>query len=331
MTENEKEGRDVVNGILGGNFMGGNNPMYGGAAMGYGLVSGTTVDTPVIPTPMYGTTMATADSIPVKTPLKSDSGLTYSVPIPTPAVVSRKRPRDDGAAAGITDHHQLLSFPANNNRSGSVTFLGEDLPFQIHQQQLEIDQLIAQHTVKMRREIEEQRKSYSRKIIRSLEENIAKRLKAKEDEIENIGKLNWALEEKLKSLYVENQIWRELAQNNEATANALRNNLEQVLAQAQVQNQTRRITSDYDDDAESCFGSNSVIEEEEEGCSNDRRLLCRNCGKEEASVLVLPCRHLCLCYGCGTNTNITTLHSCPVCLSSNNATLHINLSSPSSS
>ncbi|KAJ1406810.1 hypothetical protein SESBI_24785 [Sesbania bispinosa] len=42
------------------------------------------------------------------------------------------------------------------------------------------------------------------------------RLKAKK-EIEKIGKLNWALEERVKSLCMENQIWRELAQTNEAT------------------------------------------------------------------------------------------------------------------
>ncbi|CAN1128222.1 Probable BOI-related E3 ubiquitin-protein ligase 3 [Linum perenne] len=51
-----------------------------------------------------------------------------------------------------------------------------------------------------------------------------KRLKAKEEEIKKIGKLNWAMEEKVKSLCMENQIWRDLAQTNEATTNALRSN-----------------------------------------------------------------------------------------------------------
>ncbi|KAE9587599.1 hypothetical protein Lalb_Chr23g0275641 [Lupinus albus] len=38
------------------------------------------------------------------------------------------------------------------------------------------------------------------------------------------------LQEKMKSLCVENQIWRELAQTNETTTNNLCRNLEQVLA-----------------------------------------------------------------------------------------------------
>ena len=45
------------------------------------------------------------------------------------------------------------------------------------------------------------------------------------------NKLNWALEEKVKHLCMENQVWRNIAETNEATANALRCNLEQVLAQ----------------------------------------------------------------------------------------------------
>lgn len=110
--------------------------------MGYGPLSGTTTttDTSLIP-PMHGTTVA--DSIPVKTPMKSDSGLTYSIP------VSRKRSRDNNA--GIPDH-RLLTFPQNHqqnsggsNRGGSFTFLGQDISFQIQQQQFEIDRFISQH------------------------------------------------------------------------------------------------------------------------------------------------------------------------------------------
>ncbi|KAL3508268.1 hypothetical protein ACH5RR_027669 [Cinchona calisaya] len=312
--------REMANGIEG------NGNMYGGGAVGYGLVSGTTMET-LIP-PMYGSTM------------KSDSGLTYSIP-----AVSRKRPREAAA------DQPLMSFPVNRqslssiNRCGSVTFLGEDICFPFHQSQLEIDQIIAQHTAKVRMEMEERRKSYSRRIITAVEESIMKKLRAKEEEINKIGKLNWALEERVKSLCVENQIWRELAQTNEATANALRNNLEQVLMAHQVNVQDHQNGgggggNELMDDAESCCGSTNLVTEEEveveverqtwarniDGRAitfNSSKRLCRNCGKDEASVLLLPCRHLCLCYVCGGSA----LKSCPVCLSTHNATLHVNFSS----
>lgn len=206
-------------------------------------------------------------------------------------------------------------------------------------------------------EMEERRKSYSRRIITAVEETVMKKLRAKDEEIDKIGRLNWALEEKVKSLCLENQIWRELAQTNEATANALRNNLEQVLLAQQlppdnVENNDAAAAALLED-AQSCCGSNLLAEEEDKaqqesdngggaaatsgplhememnkgekrrkngsgyGCGR----LCRNCGKEEASVLLLPCRHLCLCGVCGPS-----LHSCPICLCTKNGTLHLNLS-----
>lgn len=192
-------------------------------------------------------------------------------------------------------------------------------------------------------EIEERRKRYSRRIMAAVEESIMKKLRAKEEEIEKIGKLNWALEERVKSLCVENQIWRDLAQTNEATANALRTNLEQVLAQVQEDQDERQRNRGGDaaalmDDAQSCCGSNNGAEleansikdsgdynsnyneNENNGGMNSTRL-CRNCGKEEPSVLFLPCRHMCLCSGCGPSIN-----TCPVCKCPKNASLHINLS-----
>ncbi|KAF3788254.1 putative BOI-related E3 ubiquitin-protein ligase 2 [Nymphaea thermarum] len=65
-----------------------------------------------------------------------------------------------------------------------------------------------------------------------LECTIVKKLKQKEAEIKSIGKVNCALEDRVRSLCIENQIWQNLARSNEAMANELRSNMEQVLAQA---------------------------------------------------------------------------------------------------
>ncbi|KAL2467023.1 putative BOI-related E3 ubiquitin-protein ligase 2 [Abeliophyllum distichum] len=175
------------------NGFGSNGNMYS-TPFGYGLVA-----------PLSGTTTATE-------------------------TVSRKRSRD-------VLHSSFPSVAQNQNHQNSScassTFLGEDISFQIQQQSLEIDRLISQHTEKVRVGVEERRKRHSLRIIKAVEEEIMKKLKSKEEEIEKIGKLNLALEEKVKSMCVENQILRDLAQTNEATANALRCNLEQILNQVQ--------------------------------------------------------------------------------------------------
>ncbi|XP_059661841.1 probable BOI-related E3 ubiquitin-protein ligase 2 [Cornus florida] len=292
-----------------------------------------------VPDPLSGTSTTETLQLPMYTSAiakTADSGLTaYTTTLP----VSRKRSRD-------STNPFMISFPDgqnqnndHNNHSVSHTFVGEDISLQIQHQQLEIDHLLTQHTEKLRMEIEERGKRNLRRIMAALEEGMGKRLRAKEEEIEKMGKLNWALEESVKSLYMENQMWRDLAHSNEATANSLRTNLEHVL---RYQNHhlggagldESAAPTDY---AQSCCGSNynggggGGDEEEEDGrtlagsgCDGgmvDRKRWCRKCGKEESCVLVLPCRHLCLCTVCGSS-----VQTCPICNSNNNATVHVNMS-----
>ncbi|GJW64169.1 probable BOI-related E3 ubiquitin-protein ligase 3 [Tanacetum coccineum] len=191
-------------------------------------------------------------------------------------VLSRKRSRD------------------NNSYSNSQTmFLGQDIMMissQIHQQQpFEIDQFIKHHSENVRLEIEAKRRKNSRTLIAALEEGLQHQLRAKEDEIAKMMKLNHALEEKVKTMCIENQIWRELAQTNEATANALRNNLKYVL--------------DYklgdDEDAESCCeSSNDISLQHDSAC--------------KTTTILNP-------VGCAPSIDF-----CPICKSTKNITLNEN-------
>ncbi|CAB4307451.1 unnamed protein product [Prunus armeniaca] len=324
----------------------GNTNLYS-AQIGYGvpLSTGGVATEALLPT--YNSVIT--DSImPPKTSttaaMKSDSGLTYNVPISLP----RKRSRD--SINNISPPFSYPTAPANyKNSCGPLSFLGEDISLRIQQEQFDIDRLISQHMEKVRLEVEEKRKRQARRIMEAIEVGMAKRLRAKEEEIEKIGKLNWALEEKVKSLCLENQIWRDLAQTNEATANALRTNLEQVLAHHQVKEEHQNDAVALMDDAQSCCGSCGGDEGQNDGvvgldgwrtvkgttstteghrgeegtsgrCGSNTSRWCRNCGKEEACVLLLPCRHLCLCTVCGSS-----LHTCPICKSTKNASVHVNM------
>ncbi|XP_020574326.1 probable BOI-related E3 ubiquitin-protein ligase 3 [Phalaenopsis equestris] len=158
----------------------------------------------------------------------SESGITISGGLP---FYSKKRPRDP------------------------LSFLGEDLFPCFQQQMLDLDRLLLHHTERMRLEITERRRRFSRQLMAAMEDGISKRLKAKEDEIERMRKLNWAMEERIRTLSVENEIWKELAQTNEATANLLRTNLEQILtSQIRIKEEQRLVDeASPADDAESCW------------------------------------------------------------------------------
>ncbi|XP_010908606.1 probable BOI-related E3 ubiquitin-protein ligase 3 [Elaeis guineensis] len=258
--------------------------------------------------PVSGTT---GSFIPLYNPTThaaaSESSLTFNNLAATTAAVTlpKKRLRD-------SDH--------------PLSFLGEDISSHVHQQMLDIDRLIVQHVENLRVELTERRKRFARQILAAIEERVSKRLKAKEEEIERMGKLNWALEERIKSLCVENQIWRNMAQTNEATANVLRTNLEQVLAAQMKVEEEHKVeaaagggATDVEDAESCCCGENQ--EEEGKVMVSGWQRLCRNCRVNEPSVLLLPCRHLCLCAACGP-----AIDACPICKCCKNGTVNVNMS-----
>ncbi|KAJ6417884.1 hypothetical protein OIU84_001299 [Salix udensis] len=150
----------------------------------------------------------------------------------------------------------MLFMPLRRPKSALCLLLSiKKLIFQIQQQQSETDRLIAEHNQKVRMELEDRRKRQSRMLVSAIQEGMVKKLKEKDEEIQRMGKLNWVLQEKVKSLYLETQIWRDLAQANEATANSLRSNLEQVLAHVSEDRYVNGGRATVEDDAESSCGS----------------------------------------------------------------------------
>ncbi|ESQ48735.1 hypothetical protein EUTSA_v10021066mg [Eutrema salsugineum] len=268
----------------------------------------------------------TIQSVDSSVTFNSENNVSNNVDFLRPVSSSslRKRSREESI---VVNH-----MPSQKRCTDPLMFLGQDLSSNVQHQNFDIDRLISTHVEIMRMEIEEKRKTQGRKIMEAIEQGLMKTLRAKDEEINHIGKLNLFLEEKVKSLCVENQIWRDVAQSNEATVNALRSNLQQVLA-AVERNRWEEPT--VADDAQSCCGSNDEEGHSEEnmwrlaGEAQDRKrkrtitsTMCRSCGKGEASVLLLPCRHMCLCTVCGSSLN-----TCPICKSPKNASLHVNLSS----
>ncbi|CAN0854992.1 BOI-related E3 ubiquitin-protein ligase 1 [Linum grandiflorum] len=265
---------------------------------------------------------------------KSDSGVTYTM---NPPPATRKRLRDPTSdqflssayGGGAPSLHQKAKFSGG----GVSSLIDGDLVSQMQQQQSEIDRFVAEHNQRVRIELEERRRRQSRMLVSAIQEGIAKKMKEKDEEVQRMVKLNWVLQERVKSLYVENQIWRDLAQTNEAAANTLRSNLEQVLAHVGDDRNNNECAGGLADDAESSCGSNNDDgQSQHRRCSSaaaaageeERRrekMKCRKCGEKESSVLVLPCRHLCLCTVCGS----TLVGTCPVCDSLMNGSVHVNI------
>ncbi|KAH6830603.1 hypothetical protein C2S53_010205 [Perilla frutescens var. hirtella] len=251
------------------------------------------------------------DSTQPKTSINTESGLTCNFP------ATRKRCRDSA-----DEFYAGVNFPAAQKMNAGVS---ENILPQIQQYQLEIDAVISEHTKKIRSELQQRQRQQAKMLVAAIGDSMVKTFNEKDDQIQKMATLNLMLQEKMKSLYMENQLWRDVAQTNEAAANSLRTDLQQALAQF-----GGSAAAEEADEVESCgstdHGGAEAPQKVDECYSDDseRRRRCRRCGERQCSVLLLPCRHLCLCAACGSGSH--RLETCPVCRTSMTATLHVNMS-----
>ncbi|KAI3436912.1 RING-type domain-containing protein [Psidium guajava] len=289
---------------------------YASQAEDFIPLAATALPDPILPPSCLQQPRMVPEIFTVKPSLKTDSGLTSNYNAAT-VPVPRNHPKRSRDAFG--DLLPMNHIPQKMSKASPL--LGQEAALEIQWHQSEIDRLISQHTQRLRLELEDRVKQQSKALLSSIQDSVVRKLKEKDDEIQKIGKMNWLLQEKVKSLVMENQIWRGLAQTNEAAANSLRSNLEHALARG----------CGDDDGAESCCGSNdpgAAVAGADGGAaeaeSRSGRRWCRACGEKDSSVLLLPCRHLCLCATCGPS-----YHDCPACGSTVTASVHVNLSASS--
>lgn len=164
--------------------------------------------------------------------------------------------------------------------------------------------------------MEEARKRHYRALIWGMEQRAAKRLREKEAELEKARFRNAELEARVQQASTERQTWLTFAEQTEAVAACLRVRLDQVLLQNAAFAQAKEGYGDTEED-----DAQSTSPEGYRAAFPDTSRRCRSCRRQEASVLLLPCRHLCSCRDC--EAEIVT---CPVCGSDKNASLHVSTS-----
>lgn len=192
-------------------------------------------------------------------------------------------------------------------------------------------------------------------LVDSARAPLLKKLKERDEETVNMLKLNMELQEHVKNLFHQNQLWREHATACEIKAMSLANDLENV--QAEV-SRLRGIVRSYgavaapheQQDVKSYCESNlsgkniqrnaqgwitakvvdvsetaakkvhTGVAETGEGSGENK--MCKSCGEMEMTFLAMPCMHLCFCVVCGTRESRLP-GPCPVCASTMTTTTPI--------
>lgn len=150
-------------------------------------------------------------------------------------------------------------------------------------------------------------------LINSLEKEVNKKLHDKELEIANINRKNKELGDKINQVAAEAQSWHYRAKYNESVVNALKTNIQQLMAHGAGQAREGSGDSSEVDDAVSGTNNHGIP-----SGSGSQQQKCRSCKVKQVSVLLLPCRHLCLCTDCEGFIDI-----CPICQVMKNASVHV--------
>ncbi|KAI5594473.1 hypothetical protein BDE02_03G075600 [Populus trichocarpa] len=245
-------------------------------------------------------------------------------PQPNPNVVSTGLRLSFGDQQQQNHHYQQQNFGTGACQSSALLSLSsEDFSIQIKRQRDEIDQFLQAQGEQLRRTLAEKRQRHYRALLGAAEESIARRLREKEMEIEKATRRNAELEARATQLSIDAQVWQAKVRTQEVTAASLQAQLQQAIMNGGLAQDSRR-----GDDGIGCPGGvegQTQAEDAESAYVDPDRVTvvpggpsCKACRKRMASVVLLPCRHLCVCTECDQ-----VVPACPLCLHVRNSSVEV--------
>ncbi|XP_024977215.1 probable BOI-related E3 ubiquitin-protein ligase 2 isoform X2 [Cynara cardunculus var. scolymus] len=212
----------------------------------------------------------------------------------------KKRPREQEFLENNNTNSQISSIDFLQPRSVST---GE-----LRRQDAEIDRFMKIQADRLRQAVLEKVQANQLQIISCVEDKFMQKLREKEAQVENINKKNMELELQVEQLAMEAGTWQQRAKYNENMINTLKFNLQQVYAQGRDSKEGCG-DSEVDDTASCCNGRAIDFHLLCKGKNGMRELMtCKVCRINQASMLLLPCKHLCLCKECESKVSL-----CPLC------------------
>ncbi|KAE9613752.1 hypothetical protein Lal_00015865 [Lupinus albus] len=215
-------------------------------------------------------------------------------------------------------HHRCHS-------SSSLSLLSQGFSSQMKQRTDEFDIFLHAQGDELVRTLAEKMQRHYQELLRKAEEAVARRLREKEAEADKAMRRNAELEARAAQLSAEAQVWQAKAMTQEAAAASLQAQLQQAMTAAGCRGGddggaglSFAMDGGQAEDAESGYIDPDRVEVV---ASVVARAKCKGCGKRVVSVVVLPCRHLCICAECDS-----LLRACPVCLTLKNSTVEVYLS-----
>ncbi|XP_061356993.1 probable BOI-related E3 ubiquitin-protein ligase 2 isoform X2 [Gastrolobium bilobum] len=254
---------------------------------------------------------------------QDDADRSASIPNPNPVSTGLRLSYDDDER-----NSSVTSVSGSMTATPSVILsLSDNIKTEFDRQQEELDQYIKLQKEQLSKGVRDMKQKHMASLFTSIEKGISKKLKEKDVELENMNRKTGELAERLKQVAIEAQNWHYRAKYNESVVNTLRNNLQQAISQGVEQGKEGFGDSEVDDAASYIDPNNFMsipgmpVKSTYKSYQGMENLTCRACKAKEVSMLLIPCRHLCLCKDCDGFINV-----CPVCQLIKTASVEVYLS-----
>ncbi|CAL4923890.1 unnamed protein product [Urochloa decumbens] len=224
----------------------------------------------------------------------------FSLQPQAPKVISlaqlHKRPATTGLRLDFEEGSER-GVSSTSSAASASCLLSDELAAQRDQHRNEMDRLIQEHAERLRRALADARRRQYRSLLVAAEAAASQRIREKEAEASEAARRGADLEDRVARLRAEAAAWQAKALADQSTAAALHAQLQQAAAAAQARGKAEEEENTgaaAADDAGSCFVDPDRVVE----IAPPPARPCRACRRAPASVVLLPCRHLCVCADC---------------------------------
>ncbi|XP_037445413.1 BOI-related E3 ubiquitin-protein ligase 1-like isoform X2 [Triticum dicoccoides] len=239
-----------------------------------------------------------------------------------------------GLKLSYEDNEHNSSFTSGSGSMSSLTSttpFGHDIMTEMEKGNKEIDYYLRSQVEQLSRRVKEMKQRQMVSLVSTLERGVGKKLREKELEVEAMNKKSQELNEQIRQVAIQVQSWQSAALYNESVASTLKTQLMKVVADHA--NRTREGCGDSVVESGAVPGQKNIntvpggffksclLPGVKSGVAGSGLAACKWCGAKEAAVLVMPCRHLCLCADCDRVTD-----ACPVCQYPKSGSVEINMS-----
>ncbi|CAL5396116.1 unnamed protein product [Camellia sinensis] len=232
------------------------------------------------------------------------------------ASIPNQNPVSTGLRLSYDDDERNSSV---TSASGSMTAaqpiilsLGDNIRIELDQQKEELNQYIKIQEENLVKGVRDMKQRHVASVLTTIEKGVNLKLREKDVEIDNINQKNIELVERIRQVATEAQNWHYRAKYNESVVNILKNNLQLAISQGANQGKEGYGDSEVDDTASYIDQSNYLViipsGPGKAASSLKDNMICRACKSKGVTILLMPCRHLCLCRDCDGLISV-----CPIC------------------